>query len=103
MNTQQIYDYVQAVNYQMQTETLLHQAMRQLNPDNSIMGTSSPLLTAYTKLVQQSLTPTQFMWLEHWMYECDFGRTPTDFAINSDWINTYGMTFFKYWETINEA
>ena len=103
MNTQQIYDYVQAVNCQMQTEALLHQAFKQLNPDNSIMGTSDPLLRAYTKLVQQLVTPQQFANLEHWMYECDFGRTPTDRAINSDWINTHDMTFFKYWEIVNAA
>jgi hypothetical protein len=104
MDTQQVYDYVQAVKHQTELEALLHQAFKHLNPDNSIMGTSNPILSAYTKLVTQQLTPSQTDWLTWWMYETDFGNSSKQFTISeNDWINTRDLTFDKFWEMVNEA
>jgi hypothetical protein len=101
MNTQQIYDYVQAMKHQAETENLVNSAFQQLNSDNCILGTAQPVQTAYTKLVQQLITPEQWGWLEWWMYETDFGQRSMQFSIDNEFLDASGMTFYKFWEVVN--
>jgi hypothetical protein len=103
MKTQQIYDYVQAVKYQHETEQILDAALRQLNPDNQVIGTATPILNAYSKLVKESLTEAEWSWLEWWMYETDFAQRSAAFGINNEMVDVQNMSFFKFWETINNA
>lgn len=103
MKTQQIYDYVQAVKYQQQTEQILDTALRQLNPDNQVIGTADPILRAYSKLMQESLTQAQWDWLEWYMWETDFAQRSAAFGINNEMVDVQGMSFFKFWEMINNA
>ena len=101
VKTQQIYDYVQAVKYQSECEIIVDTALRTLNPDNCIMGTAQPLQNAYTKLVRELLTTTQFDWLMWYMYESDYGQRSMGFSINNEWFDVQGMSFFKFWEIVN--
>lgn len=101
MNIKQIYDYVSAMKHQAETENLVNSAFRQLNPDNCILGTAQPIQSAYTKLVQQLLTPSQYDWLEWWMYETDFGQRSMEFSIDNEFLDASGMTFYKFWEIVD--
>lgn len=102
MNPQQVYDYVNAVKYQALTEDIVNAAFKQLNPDNSILGTAEPIQSAYTKLISEMLTPEQFSWLEWYMYETCFAERSSKFCINNIWMDVQYMSFFKFWEIVNE-
>lgn len=103
MNPQQIYDYVQAMKYQAETEDVVNAAFRQLNPDNTILGTAQPIQSAYTKLVRETLTPEQFSWLEWYMYETNFAQRSAQFSIDNVWMDIQYMSFFKFWEIVSNA
>lgn len=102
MNPQQVYDYVNAVKYQALTEDIVNAAFKQLNPDNSILGTAQPIQSAYTKLISETLTPEQFNWLEWYMYETNFAERSQKFCVNNIWMDVQHMSFFKFWEIVNE-
>jgi ABC-type uncharacterized transport system permease subunit len=103
METQQIYDYVQAMKYQAECEDIVNVALQQLNPDNQVIGTARPLQAAYSKLVQELVTPQQWDWLDWWMWETDFGQRSAAFGVNNEMVDVQGMSFFKFWEIINNA
>jgi hypothetical protein len=101
MDIQQLHSYVTAMNHQYQLEAQVNAVFQQLNCDNQILGLCVPVTTAYTKLIESLLTPSQFSWLEYWMYDCDFGRHARTISIDNTHYNTLDMTFFKFWELVN--
>jgi len=103
MNTQQVYDYVQAMKHQAETEDIVNRAFQQLNPDNCILSTAKPVQTAYTKLVKQYLSVTQIGWLDWYMYETDFARCSMSFSINNEMLCIQHMSFYKFWEIVNNV
>lgn len=101
MNTQQIYDYVSAMKHQAEAEDLVNQVFQQLNPDNTILGTSSPITKAYSKLVEQRTTAQQWLWIQWWINESNFGKEPLSFSINNEMLSIENMNFYLFWSTVN--
>lgn len=102
MNTQQVYEYVEAIKFQQQTEELLSATLQRLNSENYIAGTAGYTQKMYTQLVKQLLTEHQFEWLEWYMYDTDFGTESQTFLANNQVYNIKSISFVKFWEIVNE-
>ena len=89
------YNYAQAIRQQHEQTELLHRALQTLNPDNQAFGLADPVEGAYSRLVQELLTPELWEWLQWWMWETNWGTEPREFSVNNQHYNAQDITLLK--------
>ena len=98
LDLQQIaYDWVCAQLVAEARQTQLNNAFQAINPDNQVFDLDVTN-SYYTNLVRTLVGPQAWDWICWWCWECDFGRSNSQFSIDHQWYNTGDMTFFKFWE-----